>query len=370
MRIGVMLRHLDQHPGGVKAYTRHLINALLARRDDHEYVFFYHNASAMGSFGSRERVVEMALPWRSRILWDQVAVPLAARRTGIDVLFNPKYSMALAAPCPNVWVCHGYNRPFHREHLPWLDYLNFALALPRYAARANAIIAVSETTREHVIEYMHAPPERVHRVYLGVDDVFRQPVDPAALERARRQHSLPERFFLFAGSLYPPKNFGRLVRAFARIGPSHGIHLVVAGGDNRFLAEADRRLPDELGIASWVTWAGWVPQPELPAFYAAAEALVMPSLYEACPGPILEALAVGCPVVTSNRYGSKEVAGGAAILVDPDSVDDIVGGMTRVVSDDPQRSARIARGKLHAADFTWERCAGQTMAVLEAAAAR
>jgi glycosyltransferase involved in cell wall biosynthesis len=370
MRIGVMLRHLDQHPGGVKAYTRHLINSLLARHDDHEYVFFYHNASVMGSFGSLGRVREVALPWRSRILWDQVAVPLAARRAGIDVLFNPKYSMALAAPCPNVWVCHGYNRPFHREHLPRLDYLNFAFALPCYAARANAIIAVSETTREQVIEYLHVPPDRVHRVYLGVDDVFRQPVDPAEVERARRQHSLPERFFLFTGSLYPPKNFGRLVRAFASIGPSHGIHLVVAGGDNRFLAEGDRRLPEELGIASWVTWTGWVAQNELPAFYAAAEALVMPSLYEACPGPILEALAVGCPVVTSNRYGSEEVSGGAAILVDPDSVDDIVDGMTRAVSDDPQRSARIARGKLHAAEFTWERCARQTMAVLEAAAAR
>jgi O-antigen biosynthesis alpha-1,2-mannosyltransferase len=370
MRIGVMLRHLDQHPGGVKAYTRHLLNAVLARHDDHEYVFFYHDAKVMGSFGNRDRVREMALPGRSRILWDQVSVPLAARRAGVDVLFNPKYSMPLAVSCPNVWVCHGYNRPFHRQHLPWKDYLNFAFALPRYAARATAIIAVSETTRGHVIEYMHVPPDRVHRVYLGVDDVFRQPVESGALEHARRQHSLPERFFLYAGSLYPPKNFGGLIRAFARVGPGNGIHLVVAGGDNRFLADADRRLPDELGITSWVKWTGWVAQKELPAFYAAAEALVMPSFYEACPGPILEALAVGCPVVTSNRYGSKEVAGGAAILVDPDNVDDIVDGMTRVLSDDPQRSDRIARGKLHAAQFTWERCAQQTMQVLEAAVAR
>ena len=178
----------------------------------------------------------MALPGRSRILWDQVAVPLAARRAGIDVLFNPKYSMALAAPCPNVWVCHGYNRPFHREHLP-----GPTISISRLPYRATRLermpsLPSRETTREHVIEYLHAPPERVHRVYLGVDDVFRQPVDPEALERARREHSLPERFFLFAGSLYPPKNFGRLVRAFARIGPSRGIHLVVAGGDNRFLS--------------------------------------------------------------------------------------------------------------------------------------
>ncbi len=367
VRIGVMLRHLDQHPGGVKAYTRRLLNALLTRDDAHEYVFFYHDAKLLGTYAKDQRVRELALPGRSRILWDQVAVPRAARRAGLDVLFNPKYSMALAAPCPNVWVCHGYNRPFHRRDLPWADYLNFRYALPRYAARANAIIAVSETTREHVIEYMHVPPARVHRVYLGVDDVFRRRVDPAALERARREHRLPERFFLFAGSLYPPKNFARLVRAFARVGPANGVHLVVAGGDNRFLCEAERDLPQALGISEWVRWTGWVPQDELPAFYAAATALVMPSLYEACPGPILEAMAVGCPVVTSDRYGSKEVAGGTAILVDPESVEAIAEGMIRVLNEGGQRAAFIAQGRARAADFTWERCARETLAVLEAA---
>jgi glycosyltransferase involved in cell wall biosynthesis len=360
-----MLRHLDQHPGGVKAYTRRLLNALLAR-DDHEYVFFYHDPEVLGTFGGHPRVAEMALPTRSRILWDQVAVPLAARQTGIDVLFNPKYSMALAAPCPNVWVCHGYNRPFHLRDLPWADWLNFRFALPRYAARADAIVAVSETTRQHVIEYMGVPPERVHRVYLGVDDVFRRPVDPATVEQARQKYALPERFFLFAGSLYPPKNFARLVRAFARVGPANGVHLVVAGGDNRFLCEAERRLPEELGIAEWVRWTGWVAQDELPAFYAAATALAMPSLYEACPGPILEAMAVGCRVVTSNRYGSKEVAGQTAILVDPENIEDIAEGMTRVLTENGSRSSFIAQGKARAAEFTWERCARETLTVLEA----
>ena len=363
-----MLRHLDQHPGGVKAYTRRLLTALLAR-DDHEYVFFYHDPKVIGTFAGHPRVLEMAMPTRSRALWDQVAVPLAARRTGIDVLFNPKYSMALAAPCPNVWVCHGYNRPFHRRDLPFGDWVNFRFALPRYAAKASGIVAVSETTRQHVIEYMGVPAERVHRVYLGVDDVFRRPVTPAAVKQAREKHALPERFFLFAGSLYPPKNFARLVRAFARVGPSNGVHLVVAGGDNRFLCEADRRLPEELGISDWVRWTGWVPQDELPTFYAAATALVMPSLYEACPGPVLEAMAVGCRVVTSDRFGSKEVADGNAILVDPENVEAIAEGMTHALTENGRRDGFIARGRIRAAEFTWGRCARETLTVLEAARA-
>jgi glycosyltransferase involved in cell wall biosynthesis len=220
-----------------------------------------------------------------------------------------------------------------------------------------------------VIEYMGVPAERVHRVYLGVDDVFRRPVDPAALEQARRKYDLPQRFFLFAGSLYPPKNFARLVRAFARVGPSNGVHLVVAGGDNRFLCKAERNLPEELGIADWVRWIGWVPQDELPAFYAAATALVMPSRYEACPGPVLEAMAAGCRVVTSNRFGSKEVAGGTAILVDPESVESIAEGMTYALTENERRDSFIAQGKVRAAEFTWERCARETLTVLEAARA-
>jgi len=91
----------------------------------------------------------------------------------------------------------------------------------------------------------------------------------------------------------------------------------------------------------------------------------MPSLYEACPGPILEAMAVGCRVVTSNRYGSKEVAGGTAILVDPENVADIAEGMTRVLTEDASRNSFIAQGKARAAEFTWERCARETLAVLE-----
>ena len=112
-----------------------------------------------------------------------------------------------------------------------------------------------------------------------------------------------------------------------------------------------------------------MPQDELPTFYAAATALVMPSLYEACPGPVLEAMAVGCRVVTSDRFGSKEVADGNAILVDPENVEAIAEGMTHALTENGRRDAFIARGKIRAAEFTWGRCARETLTVLEAARA-
>ena len=113
---------------------------------------------------------------------------------------------------------------------------------------------------------------------------------------------------------------------------------------------------------------GWVGRNDLPALYAGAEALLLPSLYEACPSPILEAMATGCPIVTANRYGTKELAGDAAVLVDPESVDSIAEGMQRLIDDRQLQNSVVAAGKTRVREFTWERCARETLGSIERAA--
>src|SRR5690606_31748814 len=104
------------------------------------------------------------------------------------------------------WVCHGLDWYV----MPWAsrlkDRISHRLLVPRYAAKADAVIAVSEVTRQHLMEYLHLSAERVFTVYSGVDDVFRQPLDATRLELIRDKHALPRRFFLYAGAVYPPKN--------------------------------------------------------------------------------------------------------------------------------------------------------------------
>lgn len=369
MRIGVMLRHYDQHGGGVRVYTRKLLQALLDLRTKHEFVLLYRNPASLGSHAGEPQVQEVALSAPSVLLWDQIAVPLAVRRYGIDLLFNPKYSIALAVGCPTVWVCHGLDWYV----MPWasrfVDRLSHRYLVPRYAAKADAIVAVSEVTREHVMQYLHVEPERVVTVYSGMGDAYRAPKGQERLRAVREKYRLPERFFLYSGAIYPPKNFTRLVRAFAKVGPPRGIHLVVAGGENRFLSDHELREPEVLGIADWVRWPGWIDgEEDLAALYAMAEALLLPSLFEACPLPLLEAMAAGCPVVTANRYGTKELADGAGVLVDPESVDDIASGMVRVVEDQALRESLVQAGLNRARSFSWPRCAKETMGVLERAA--
>jgi glycosyltransferase involved in cell wall biosynthesis len=252
--------------------------------------------------------------------------------------------------------------------MPWasrfVDRLSHRFLVPRYAARAGAIIAVSEVTRRHVLQYLPASPDRVPVVYSGVDDVFRRPIDPERRQAIRAKYSLPERFLLYAGAIYPPKNYTRLIRAYAQVGPERGIPLVIAGGENRFLSEAEIREPEALGIGEWVRRPGWVEQDELAAFYALADALLLPSLFESCGLPVLEAMAAGCPVVTADRYGTKELAEGAAVLVDPESVDAIAAGVRRILDDSALREEMIAAGRARSRTFTWERCARNTLAVL------
>jgi glycosyltransferase involved in cell wall biosynthesis len=359
-----MLRHYSQHGGGVWVYTRNLLREMLKLDTPHEFVLLYHDPQLVGTYSNGNHVRETAIEAPHMLLWDQLAVRQAEKREKLDLIFNPKYSLPLMADCRTVFVCHGLDWYV----MPWgsklIDRLSHRYLFPRYARKADAIISVSDVTRQHVIQYLEVEENRVHTVYLGVNEAFGRPISADRLEEVRQTYRLPERFFLYVGQIYPPKNFGRLLQAYARVGPELGISLVVAG-EHRWLCEGELALIDQLGLSQWVVQTGWVDHDTLPAFYKLTDALVMPSLYEACPSPPLEAMASGCPVVTSNRYGTKEIAGQAAQLVEPEDVDDIADGMRQVVTDQELRRRLVEAGYERVAIFSWKKCARETLQVLE-----
>lgn len=364
MRLGIMLRHFDQHEGGVKVYTRELMNALVAANTRHEIVMLYRDRKRLGTYRG-EHVTEVLLEGGPIVYWDHVKVPRAVRELGIDVLFNPKYSIPLHVECRTAWVCHGLDWYVMPQASRWIDRLNHRWLIPQYAARSDAVIAVSETTREHVMKYLDVPGERVHTVYSGLSDAFHSPPSPAQLDAARKRFNLPSRFLLYCGAVYPPKNFTRLIRAYAKVGPARAMPLVIAGGSNRFLSAQELLEPQRQGISDWVHWIGWLDNADLPAVYRLAEGLLLPSLYESVGMPVMEAMACGCPALTANRYGTLELAEGAAVLVDPDSIEDIAAGIVRLLEDQPLRAKLRAAGLERAERFTWQRTAAEVMDVLE-----
>jgi len=364
MRIGIMLRHFEQHGGGVNTYTRRLLPGLFAAAPADEFVLLYPREHLKGTYARFPNVSEQVVPAASVLVWDQLKVPRAVRRLGLDLLFNPKYSIPLTVDCRTAWVCHGLDWYVMPWASPWLDRVSHRYLVPRYAAKADAIIAVSEITREHVMEFLSVPGERVHTVYSGIPDVFYESPPAPALERTRERLQLPPQFLLYAGQIYPPKNFTRLLQAYARVGPARGVALVIAGGTANVLSRHELELPERLGIARWVRWSGWLEPQELACVYRLALALLLPSLFESFGFPIVEAMASGCAVLTSNRYGTAEIAEDAALLVDPESIEEIAAGIARLVEEPLLRARLSERGRVRAAHFTLARCVSETTAVL------
>lgn len=369
LRIGVMLRHWEQH-GGVTVYAQQLTKAMLAADSPHTFVLFYRNPALCGTFAHVPNAIEVHLPAPNVLLWDQVAIRRAVADYRIDVLFNPKFSIPLNPPCPTAWVCHGLDWYVMPEASPWRHRLAHQFLVPRYAKQANAILSVSQLTSKHVVQYLDVPRERIHTIYPGISPHFARSFDAAELAEVRERLQLPPRYVVYSGAVYPPKNFKRLVQAYARVGPRRNVSLVIAGGENRYLSEDEIYEPERLGLNAWVKRLGWVDHESLPAVYAMADALLLPSTFESVGLPVLEAMAAGCPVLTSDRWGTRELAEGAASLVDPDSVDAIANGLDRILTDELYRLNLITAGRKRASQFRWDESARKVIEVLESIAPR
>jgi glycosyltransferase involved in cell wall biosynthesis len=240
--------------------------------------------------------------------------------------------------------------------------------LPRLARRVSFIIAISEFTRVRVLELLRVSPERVAVVPNGVDPRF-QPQAVEAVAGAREALKLPDKpYVLCLGSLEPRKNLSTLLKAWAILQARFrgDVQLVVAGASANpsVFARSERCLH-----ADNVFFAGYVPDEALPALYSGALGMVYPSLYEGFGLPPLEAMACGCPVITSETTSLPEVVGDAALLIDPLDPESIAEAIRRVVEDAELREAMRAGGLRQASRFSWDRCAHSTWKILERSAA-
>jgi glycosyltransferase involved in cell wall biosynthesis len=235
--------------------------------------------------------------------------------------------------------------------------------------RADALIAISESTRRDLIERMGAPADRVVVTRLGVDPDLARVTDTARLQTVRRRYGLPEQFVLSLGAMEPRKNLPRLLQAFAALAPAlrKDFRLVVAGAQGWLNGSVHEQV-QRLGLEESVRFAGYIEQEDLAALYSLATVFAYPSLWEGFGLPVLEAMACGTPVLTSNVSSLPEVTGDAALLVPPSDVDAIAERLTRLLEDEQLRRELSERGYRRAAQFSWERCARATLAVYGAVA--
>jgi glycosyltransferase involved in cell wall biosynthesis len=268
-----------------------------------------------------------------------------------DLFFSPSYNPPLFCRAPFVFTIHDLSHIYCPEIGSPAKRLYYATIMKRACRRAASILTVSEFTRTQIIDWSGEPPKKVLNVGCGIDPVYEPKGD---------SYGLRFPYFLSVSNRRRHKNEFRMVEAFAKASLDPRIHLVFTGKPVADLV----RCIEAHQLRSRVDFMGVVPEEKLPSLYRGAEALVFPSLYEGFGLPLLEAMACGIPVMTANTTALPEVAGGAALLVDPTSVEQIAQAMERIVSDTSLRQRLRDNGIVRAAQFSWTKTVSRVREVL------
>jgi len=316
------------------------------------------------------------IPWPR--LWTHLRLSAELWRHPPDLLFVPAHVLPLICPVPALVTVHdlGYihypaaHRPFDRRYLDWTT--------RRHTRLARHILADSQATKDDLVNIYRADPQRVSVVYLGRDESLAPITNPELIRQTKAKYNITaDDYLLYLGTLHPRKNLVRLVEAFQGVLPQlaqqksstaqadrPAPQLVIAGQKGWLYNEIFGRV-QALGLENKVVFTGFVANADKPALLSGALAYLFPSLFEGFGLPVLEAMACGTPVLTSNVSSLPEVAGDAALLVDPHHVDEIAGGIAQLATNATLRHRLVERGFAQLQKFSWGRAAEQVMEILE-----
>ncbi len=362
MKVGLMARSLRPPITGIGRYTLNLASAAAQHLEPDELTLYLtREVKDLNGIRCRKIVAPVPTPHEVfRAAWEHTLVPYSARRDGLDVFHSPNYTLPLGLPCPSVVTVHDLaflDRRLHKARLRFYLTLLTKMSLKR----ADRIIAVSEYTKSEIERHFPFAEGKVSVVYSGLDPAFRN--GTSALE-GRPPAASGRPYILFVGSIEPRKNLPRLIRAFEHAMADTGLphELVLCGPWGwryRPVEEALERSP----MRQRIRQIGYVASADLPSLYAGADLLAYPSLIEGFGFPVLEAMASGTPVLTSDCSALPEVAGGAAVTVPPTDEGAIAKGIIRILSDRSLAETLAERGRVRSAEFTWERTAAETVAI-------
>jgi len=361
IRIGIDARLYYYQPAGIGLYTKRLLEALAALDDANLYVVLQSRKEN----SALVRAPNLQ-PWP---LWtpphhrlEQVTLPLELARLSLDLLHSPDFIPPFRWRGPVVITV--MDLAFLRyPYLLTTDSLRYYGQIQRAVRRAQAILAISHSTRQDLIDLLAVPPEKVTVTHLAAGPEFQPVTEADRLAAVRQTYGLPQDFVLFVGTIEPRKNLKTLLQAWTLLPGDLSHYRLVIAGRKGWLHEEVFRLMNSLHLNDAVRFIGAVRPEDLPALYSAARLFVLPSLYEGFGLPVLEAMACGTPVVCSNTSSLPEVAGDAALLVSPDDPVAMAQAIAQALTDETLRAQLVERGLKRAAAFSWSITARQTLEV-------
>lgn len=375
MRIGLDARWIFPELSGIGTYTQELVRQLAQLETDHEFILFFNDAGLRdrtwraAELEGRPRFRAELVPWGVFSLLNQLRMPGRLRRLGLDLFHSPNYMMPfLAFPRgrPHAVRCvvtiHDLIPLLFPEWTPRALKTRlfplFRRIMREAGARADALLTVSETSRADIIRHLGAPGDRVWAIPNGVAPEF-QP-GPRSARTVKT--------ILYVGRFDPYKNVEGLLEAVARVCARGGteVRLRVIGAPDPRYPEAPRKAR-ELGLEGVVEWSGYLGGADLVAAYQAADVFALLSRYEGFGLTVLEAMACGTPVVCSRIGALQEVAGDAALLVDPLDPGAAADALWRVLNEAALAVELSRKGRARAREFTWAKTAERTLRVYEEA---
>lgn len=352
-RIAIDARKLRDF--GIGTYIRNILVELSRLDRSTEYVVLCRpdDVDAGEVLGRNFRMVAEPAPLYS--LSEQVRIPLSLAREGVRMVHEPHYVLPPAIRCRSVVTIHDCIHLMFPQYLPGkLAHVYARGSMWAATRKADRILTVSEASKRDILRFFDVPPEKVVVIHNAIDERFLGGPNAERMDLVRQRFQLDHPFALYVGNIKPHKNLERVIDAFGRARTQCGDDLkFIIIGDEISKYPALRQSVHKHKLDKHVRFLGFQPQETLAAFYRLARVFVFPSLYEGFGLPPLEAMACGAPVVTSNVSSLPEVAGGAALLVDPYDPDAIASGIVQAVTDERLRADLISRGLARARSFSW-----------------
>ncbi len=365
-----MMRSADE-AGGIGVYARNIVGELLKLDQKNKYVLFYKTKKHLGRYKKFANCRELFLPGKNKAVWDQWKIPWAARKEQVDLIFNPKFTVPLFTRRKTMMVVHGADWfiPPYDEEYTTIDNFYIKKVMPLYLRKASAISSVSNYSTNGFIQAFPWCKDKIKTIYFGPNKIFKRITDEHTLDTVRTTYKLPKKFILTVirydhGARNTRKNFKGMAEAFSLYKKMGGQEkFVVVGRDcDLYGKKYDLKA---MGIEEDIIFTGLVPQEVLPAFYSLASLYLYTTIIEAFPIPTTEAMACGCPIVTSIGTGLEELTHGVAVAVDPLDSNAIAGAINKVLADKALQEEMRTKGFERSKIFSWEKCAIQTLEIFE-----
>ncbi len=373
-RIGINTRYLQRRMSGIERYIVELINHLeKVDKTNTYFLFFNKNAPIPDLQKSKNFVNNVSLfPTKSRIMriiWEHIFLIYEIKKNNLNLFHGPAFFVPLVKSnnCKYVITVHDVTFIKYPQTFTLGTRLYYTVLFPRSLHVSDAIIADSFSTKNDIIENYDIEEKKVKVISLGVSENFLRKREHEQTERVKREYQLPEKYFLFTGVLSPRKNVEIILSAFKKVKDQkqYNDYKLIIVGRKGWLYENIFRKAKDLNLKEEVRFIDHVLEEDLPVLYDLAQCYLFPSLYEGFGLPILEAMACGCPVITSNVSSMPEVAADAALLINPLNEDELVTAIKKI-NEDPACARNLReKGYEQVKKFSWEKTAQETLKVYQ-----